>query len=70
MALAQGIADIFINYRREGSSERAGRLSRDLGASLGDDEVFADIEPGIDFTGVIEKMFASLDVPLVVRSNH
>jgi hypothetical protein len=52
------MAGIFINYRREDSSGWAGRLSRDLVASLGDDEVFADIadiEPGVDFAETIAK---------------
>jgi TIR domain len=69
MALAQGMAGIFINYRREDSSGWAGRLSRDLAASLGDDEVFADIvdiEPGVDFAETIEKKLANVDVLLAV----
>lgn len=60
---------IFINYRRDDSSGWAGRLSRDLITSLGDDDVFADIadiEPGMDFTEAIEKKLESVDVLLAV----
>jgi hypothetical protein len=60
---------VFINYRRDDGSGWAGRLSRDLRASLGDDDVFEDIaaiEPGIDFTEAIEKKLASVDVLLAV----
>lgn len=63
------MAGIFINYRREDSSGWAGRLSRDLVASLGGDEVFADIadiEPGVDFAETIAKKLASVDVLLAV----
>jgi TIR domain len=60
---------IFISYRREDSSGWAGRLSRDLRANFGDDEVFediADIEPGIDFAEAIEKKLDSVNVLLAV----
>lgn len=63
------MAGIFVNYRRDDSSGWAGRLSRDLSASLGADEVFediSDIEPGIDFTEAIENKLASVDVLLAV----
>src|SRR6266852_664948 len=69
MALLKGMAGIFINYRREDSSGWAGRLSRDMRASLGVDEVFEDIaaiEPGVDFAQAIEKRLASVDVLLAV----
>ena len=63
------MAGIFINYRREDSAGWAGRLSRDLRASLGEDDVFEDIaaiEPGIDFAEAIAQKLVHVDVLLAV----
>jgi hypothetical protein len=63
------MAGIFINYRRDDSSGWAGRLSRDLRATLGVDAVFEDIaaiEPGVDFAEAIESRLANVDVLLAV----
>jgi TIR domain len=56
---------IFLNYRREETSGHAGRLYDALAARFDDDHVFMDIdriEPGLDFTEVINEAVASCDV--------
>jgi hypothetical protein len=56
---------IFISYRREDSGASAGRLHDRLREHFGRDNVFMDIdtiEPGLDFTDVIERTVASCDV--------
>ena len=57
--------NIFINYRREDSAGHAGRLYDALSRRFGDDHVFMDvdaIEPGEDFTEVVEQKVGSCDV--------
>jgi hypothetical protein len=59
------MARIFISYRREDSGAWAGRLHDRLREHFGHDNVFMDvdaIEPGLDFTEVIERTVASCDV--------
>ena len=59
------MARIFISYRREESSASAGRLHDQLLEHFGRDNVFMDvdtIEPGLDFTEVIERTVALCDV--------
>jgi hypothetical protein len=59
------MARIFISYRREDSGASAGRLHERLRGHFGPDNVFMDIdtiEPGLDFTEVIERTVASCDV--------
>jgi hypothetical protein len=59
------MAWIFISYRREDSGASAGRLHDRLREHFGRDNVFMDldaIEPGLDFTEVIERTVASCDV--------
>jgi TIR domain len=60
---------IFISYRREDTSGYAGRLFDRLSAQYGKERVFIDIdsiEPGVDFTEVIEQTVTSCDVTIVV----
>jgi hypothetical protein len=60
---------IFINYRREDTSGHAGRLYDALAARFGDDHVFMDvdaIDPGEDFTQVVEQSVGSCDVLLAL----
>jgi TIR domain len=59
------MARIFISYRHEDSGASAGRLDDRLRERFGRDNVFMDIdtiEPGLDFTEVIERTVASCDV--------
>jgi TIR domain len=60
---------IFINYRREDTAGHAGRLYDALAARFGDDHVFMDIDaidPGEDFTKVVEQSVGSCDVLLAM----
>jgi hypothetical protein len=60
---------IFINYRREDTAGHAGRLYDALAARFGDDHVFMDIDaidPGEDFTQVVEQSVGSCDVLLAL----
>jgi hypothetical protein len=61
--------NIFINYRREDSSGHAGRLYDALAERFGDDHVFMDvdaIDPGEDFTQVVQQSVGSCDVLLAL----
>ncbi len=62
------MAGIFISYRRSGSQGFAGRLADDLIEHFGQDRVFRDVEiqPGEDFSKVIERAIAACDVLLVM----
>jgi hypothetical protein len=56
---------IFISYRREDSSGYSGRLYDALSGRFGEESVFMDIdtiEPGEDFTEVVERRVGSCDV--------
>src|SRR5215471_8545116 len=60
---------IFLNYRREESEWVAGRLHDRLAAAFGMDRVFTDvdnIQPGQDFTKVLEAAVGSCRVLLAV----
>jgi hypothetical protein len=55
---------IVINYRRDDTAGHAGRLYDALAARFGNDHVFMDIdaiEPGVDFTKVLEHAVDSCD---------
>jgi TIR domain len=59
------MARIFISYRRADSGAWAGRLHDRLREHFGRDDIFMDIdtiEPGLDFTEVIERTVGSCDV--------
>lgn len=65
----RGAFSIFINYRREDTAGHAGRLYDALAARFGDDHVFMDvdaIDPGADFTQVVEQSVGSCDVLLAL----
>ena len=65
----RGAFSIFINYRREDTAGHAGRLYDALAARFGDDHVFMDvdaIDPGADFTQVVEESVGSCDVLLAL----
>jgi class 3 adenylate cyclase len=60
---------IFLSYRRDDSSGHAGRLYDDLVDRFGEQQVFMDIDaidPGVDFTEVVNRMARSCDVLLAV----
>jgi amino acid transporter len=64
-------SNIFISYRREDSSGHAGRLLDRLGSYFGEEHVFIDIDtiqPGADFSEVIDERVGSCAVMLVVIS--
>jgi hypothetical protein len=63
------MAGIFIGYRRDDSAGHARALFDRLRARFGADFVFmdvTDIEPGMDFTEVLDKAIGSCDVLLAV----
>lgn len=60
---------IFINYRRDDTGGHAGRLYDALASRFGEDNVFMDvdaIDPGEDFTQVVERSVGSCDVLLAL----
>src|SRR6266446_3161938 len=60
---------VFINYRRDDAAGDAGRLYDGLSARLGKDSVFMDvdaIQPGADFSEVINQAVGSCDVLVTV----
>src|SRR5215207_8398557 len=60
---------IFLSYRREDSSARAGRLRDALAARFGERNIFQDVtavRPGEDFTRAIDAALSQSDVVLVV----
>lgn len=60
---------IFLSYRREDSSEPAGRLCECLGAAFGKDALFLDvdnIQPGADFAVSLVRALRRCDVLLVI----
>jgi TIR domain len=60
---------IFINYRRDDTGGHAGRLYDALAKRFGEDHVFMDvdaIDPGADFTQVVEQSVGSCDVLLAL----
>jgi TIR domain len=65
----RGAFSIFINYRREDTAGHAGRLYDALAGRFGDNHVFMDvdaIDPGADFTQVVEQSVGSCDVLLAL----
>lgn len=63
------VAHIFISYRRDDTAAYAGRLYDNLSQHFGEDQIFMDIrgiEPGADFTKVIEQAVSSSKVMLVL----
>jgi hypothetical protein len=67
------LTSIFINYRREDAAGYAGRLCDSLKHSLGEDQVFMDVESigaGQDFPQVIEKRITGCGTLLAVIGPH
>jgi peptidoglycan hydrolase-like protein with peptidoglycan-binding domain len=63
------MASVFLNYRREDSSGYAGRIFDRLVARFGKTQIFRDIdriEPGLDFTEVIDQSLKSCVAVLVL----
>ena len=63
------MASVFLNYRREDSSGYAGRIYDRLTATFGKQQIFRDvdrIEPGLDFSKVIDDSLASCVAVLVL----
>lgn len=63
------MSGIFISYRRDDSAAYAGRLYDRLANHFGHNRIFMDIEhiePGEDFTEVIQKQLAAVDVAIVL----
>ncbi|MDH3286513.1 MAG: DUF1566 domain-containing protein [Betaproteobacteria bacterium] len=63
------MSDIFISYRREDARADAGRLCDRLGKRFGEQHVFMDIDdiqPGADFTQVLDDTLDQCDVMLVM----
>ena len=61
--------NIFINYRRDDAAAYAGRIADHLGALLGADRVFMDVEdirPGQNFSEAIDNTLAQCSTVLVV----
>src|SRR5215469_5069464 len=68
MPVAAG-GGIFVSYRREDSSDFAGRLYDRLADRFGEGQVFMDvdtIEPGVDFAEEISRAVAACQVLLAV----
>lgn len=60
---------IFISYRRDDSAGHAGRLYDKLSEGFGADQIFMDIDtidPGLDFTEVIDRALASSKVVIAL----
>jgi len=63
------MSGIFISYRRDDSAAYAGRLYDRLANHFGHNRIFMDIEhiePGEDFTEVIQKQLAAVDVAIIL----
>ncbi len=63
------MASVFLNYRRQDSSGYAGRIFDRLVATFGKEQIFRDIdriEPGLDFTEVIDQSLKSCVAVLVL----
>lgn len=63
------MASVFLNYRRQDSSGYAGRIFDRLVAKFGKEQIFRDIdriEPGLDFTEVIDQSLKSCVAVLVL----
>jgi TIR domain len=64
-AMAASTLRVFLNYRREDTSGHAGRVYDSLAERFGSEHVFMDvdaIDPGADYTEVIEGAVGSCDV--------
>ncbi|HVG41259.1 MAG TPA: toll/interleukin-1 receptor domain-containing protein [Chitinophagaceae bacterium] len=67
--MATAKKNIFISYRVQDTAGETGRLVDTLKQYFDDDQIFMDIdklEPGVDFTQVIEKSLEACDVMLAV----
>lgn len=63
------MASVFLNYRREDSSGYTGRIFDRLVGTFGKEQIFRDvdrIEPGLDFTEVIDQSLKSCVALLVI----
>ena len=70
---ATPFSGIFVSYRRDDSSGHAGRLFDKLANHFGSDRIFMDIdniEPGQDFTTVIENAVGSCEVLIAIIGPH
>jgi len=60
---------VFINYRRSDSAAWAGRIHERLSRDFDTDQLFIDvdnIEPGVDFTKVLDEQVATCDVFILI----
>ncbi|WP_260294478.1 toll/interleukin-1 receptor domain-containing protein [Sedimenticola hydrogenitrophicus] len=67
------MGQIFISYRREGSSGHAGRLEEALEAHFGADQVFRDVEdltPGLPFPQALSQRIDAAAVMLALIGPH
>jgi hypothetical protein len=65
--------EVFISYRREDAAASAGRLADSLVARFGRNSVFMDvdtIEPGADYTEVIDRAVGHCDVLIALIGPH
>src|SRR5690348_16461155 len=68
MTMAEG-GGIFLSYRRQESSQLAGRLYDRLADQFGEGQVFIDvdtIEPGVDFAEEVSRAVAACKVLLAI----
>ena len=68
-----GLLDVFISYRREDAAASAGRLADALVTRFGRNSVFMDvdtIEPGADYTEVIDQAVGHCDVLIALIGPH
>jgi hypothetical protein len=67
--MMKNVANVFVSYRREDSAPYAGRICDRLGAVLGPEHVFIDVQdiaPGMDFVETIESVVGKCDVLVAV----
>jgi len=72
-SLEPGSLEVFISYRREDAAASAGRLADALVARFGRNSVFMDvdtIEPGLDYTEVIDRAVGHCDVLIALIGPH
>ena len=63
------MSKIFISYRRDDTSDAAGRIYDRLASHFGAESIFFDIDSvplGIDFREHVDKVIAKCDVQLVI----
>jgi hypothetical protein len=65
----EGGLKIFVSYRREDSSDVAGRIADHLRAEFGDDSIFIDVDtlvPGADFDEILARDLARCDMMIAL----